>query len=62
MPAKAADAVDLHVRLPRDLHERAVTLGKARGLPLNTVIVLALWDAVESKPPTAPPRPPLPVE
>lgn len=61
MPAKTADPVDLHIRLPRALHERAKELGKARHLTLNTMIVLALWDAVESKPPTAPPRPPLPV-
>lgn len=49
----AADTIDLHVRLPRTLHERLTELAEARGLSLNTALILAAWDAVDSKPPTA---------
>lgn len=49
----AADTVSLVVRLPRPLHERLTELCQARGISLNAAIVLASWDAVESKPPTS---------
>jgi hypothetical protein len=46
-PAHVTDRTDLHVRLPRDLHEQLRYLANQQGVSLNTLVVGLLAGSVD---------------